>query len=294
MNMQMLSPTLSFSEFSLRLSLRERRILEHFSTSISVMGNRSMLKLIQLMLGKGFSREMMRQTEWNLREKAPYLPPIDDSSFSHYSIMMNIIIWNYREALKPSFQSDVRELITKYDSAILVIMETHISGDRAKEITNRLPFQGAIHTDTIGYARGMLLLWNVDEVEVSNLTSNEQEIHAIVKVNSSNLSWLFYAIYASRRYRERCLLWNNLSNVAQAHSLPWIIGGDFNEMLSSDDKFSGRPIIPTRALLFKECLDDYNMADLGFQGPRFIWTNKHDITSLIQDWIGFLPILLGV
>ena len=101
MNMQMLSPTLSFSEFSLRLSLRERRILEHFSTSISVMGNRSMLKLIQLMLGKGFSREMMRQTEWNLREKAPYLPPIDDSSFSHYSIMMNIIIWNYREALKP-------------------------------------------------------------------------------------------------------------------------------------------------------------------------------------------------
>ena len=67
-------------------------------------------------------------------------------------------------------------------------METHISGDRAKEITNRLSFQGAIHTDTIGYARGMLLLWNVDQVEVSNLTSNEQETHAIVKVNSSNLS----------------------------------------------------------------------------------------------------------
>ena len=197
--------------------------------------------------------------------------------------MMNIIIWDSRGALKPSFQSDVRELITKYDLAILVIMETHIGGDRAKEITDRLPFQGAIHTDMIGYVGGLWLLWNADQVEVSNLTSNEQEIHAIVKVNSSNLSWLFSAIYASPRFRERCLLWNNLSNVAQAHNLLWIIGGDFNELLSSDEKFSGRPIIPSRALLFKECLDDCNMADLGFQGPRFTWINKHDITSLIQE-----------
>ena len=66
---------------------------------------------------------------------------MDDSSFPYYSIMMNIIIWDSRGALKPSFQSDVRELITKYDLAILVIMETHIGGDRAKEITDRLPFQ---------------------------------------------------------------------------------------------------------------------------------------------------------
>ena len=86
----------------------------------------------------------MRRTRWNLREEAPYLPPIDDSFSFLYSIMMNIIIWNCRGTLKPSFQSDIRELIIKYDLAILVIMETHIGGDRAKEITDRLPFQGAI------------------------------------------------------------------------------------------------------------------------------------------------------
>lgn len=225
----------------------------------------------------------MRWTGWNLREEALYPLLANDCPLPHHSIMMNIIICNCRGALKPSLQSDVRELITNYDPAILVIMETRIGGDRAKEITNRLPFQEAIHTDTIGYARGLWLLWNADQVEVSNLTSTEQEIHAIVKVNSSNLNWLFSAIYASPRFRERCLLWNNLSNVAQARNLPWIIGGDFNEMLSSDDKFGGRPIVPSRALLFKECLDDCNMADIGFQGPRFTWTNKNGITSLIQD-----------
>ena len=185
--------------------------------------------------------------------------------------------------MKPSFQFDVRELITNYDPTILVIMETRIGSDKAKEITDRLPFQGAIHTDTIGYAGGLWLLWDTDRVEVSNLTGSKQEIHVIVKVISSNSNGLFFEIYASTPYREGCLLWNNLSNVAQYHNLPRIIGGDFNELLSSDDKFGGRPIILSRALLFKECLYIYNRTDLGFQGPRFTWTNKQDITSLIQE-----------
>lgn len=119
-------------------------------------------------------------------------------------------------------------------------------------------------------------------MEVTNLTGTEQEIHASVKVKSSNLYWLFTAVYASPRFRERRLLWNNLKYVSSIHNLPWIIASDFNELLSSEEKFGGRPMSLYRANLFKECLDSCNMADLGFQGPRFTWTNKQDITTLIQ------------
>ncbi|KAK9984648.1 hypothetical protein SO802_034173 [Lithocarpus litseifolius] len=55
---------------------------------------------------------------------------------------MNIVIWNCRGALKPSFQKHVRDLVALHDPAIFVVMETHIGGDRAKDITDRLPFQG--------------------------------------------------------------------------------------------------------------------------------------------------------
>ncbi|KAK9988333.1 hypothetical protein SO802_028572 [Lithocarpus litseifolius] len=79
------------------------------------------------------------------------------------------------------------------------------------------------------------------------------------------------------------MLWNNLSTVASTHNLPWIIAGDFNELLSSEDKLGGRPISLYKANIFKECLDACNMADLGFQGPRYTWTNKHDLCSLIQE-----------
>ena len=52
-------------------------------------------------------------------------------------------------------------------------METRIGGLRAKDITDRLPFDGAIHIDTIGYAEGLWLLWNSEVVEVTQLAKIE-------------------------------------------------------------------------------------------------------------------------
>ena len=57
-----------------------------------------------------------------------------------------------------------------------------LGGDRAREITDSLPFDGAFHTETIGYAGGLWVLWNVDRVELAMLLSTEQEIHVEVKV----------------------------------------------------------------------------------------------------------------
>ena len=155
---------------------------------------------------------------------------------------MNVIIWNYKGALKPTFLGYVRELIRIHNPTILVLMETKVGGEQAKEITDRLPFDGVIHTDTIGYAGGLWMLWNSDKVEVKPLSSTEQEIHAMVKVMNSNFSWLFTTIYASPRSVERHILWNNLNKVAELHDMPWVIAGDFDETLTTEDKFGGRAV----------------------------------------------------
>ena len=91
----------------------------------------------------------------------------------YLNLIMNVIIWNCRGALKPSFQNRIRDLVQSYNPAILVVMETRVGGDRAREITDRLSFDGAVHTDTIGYAGGLWVLWNSDRVEVSPLATTE-------------------------------------------------------------------------------------------------------------------------
>lgn len=106
-----------------------------------------------------------------------------------------------------------------------------------------------------------------------------------MKVTSSNFKFICIAIYTSLRFHERCILWNNLKNAANLHNKPWIIVGDFNEVLVEEDKFGGRMISANRSLIFKECLDFCNMVDLGFNGPYFTWTNLREIFDLVQERI---------
>lgn len=58
---------------------------------------------VMLMLGRGQMKEMVRKTRWNLMEEAKYLPPFDECPTPNHCLVMNIIAWNCRGALKPSF-----------------------------------------------------------------------------------------------------------------------------------------------------------------------------------------------
>ncbi|XP_030941902.1 uncharacterized protein LOC115966912 [Quercus lobata] len=176
-------------------------------------------------------------------------------------------------------------MVQKHNSAILVVMETRVRGNRAREITERLPFDGAIRSDVVGFAGGIWVLWNFDRVDVAHLASTKQEIHFTVKVRISNIIWLFSTVYASPRCAERHILWNNLMKVADLHNMPWVIAGDFNKPLVNDDKFGGRVVSVNISVLFKERLDKCNMIDIGFASLHYTWTNRREIQALIQERI---------
>ena len=122
--------------------------------------------------------------------------------------------------MKPSFQKHVGELVRIHNPVMMVILETRVGGDRAKGIIDRLPFDGSVHTDTVGYAGGFWMLWDSERVDVNLLANTEQEIHATVKVRNANSSWVFTTVYVSPRTDERHILWNNLIKTAELHDLP--------------------------------------------------------------------------
>ena len=93
---------------------------------------------------------MLEKIGWNSKKVVDLLPPHKECPTPNLSLIMNIIVWNSRGILKPNFQNHMRELARNHNLAILV-METRLGGARAKEITDRLPFDGAIHTETVGF-----------------------------------------------------------------------------------------------------------------------------------------------
>ena len=130
-----------------------------------------------LSLGRGQKTKVLEKIRWNLRKEAEVRPPFDECPTFNHQHIMNIIIWNSRGVLKPNFKTHIRELVQNHDLAIFVVMETKLGVDRIMEITDRLPFEGTIHTDTIGYVGGPWLLWSSDKVEIELLAKTKQEIH---------------------------------------------------------------------------------------------------------------------
>ena len=101
---------------------------------------------------------------------------------------MKIILWNCRGALNPHFHVTLNNLIHTHYPSIVIITETRMGRERDKDITNKLPFDGAIHADIIGYFGGIWVMWNLDVVEVTQLAKTKQEIHVMVKVRALNSS----------------------------------------------------------------------------------------------------------
>ena len=122
------------------------------------------------------------------------------------------------------------------------------------------------------------MLWNGSpSFKVEIITHSEYSIHALVKVSFPSLFFLLTTVYASPNFNKRKYFWNYLQNLANVVSLPWVLLGDFNDMILDDEKMGGLPVNRNHISAFRNCMDKCGLIDLGFEGPYFTWTNKSPV-----------------
>ena len=192
--------------------------------------------------------------------------------------LMKMIAWNYQGAGSITFRNHAYELQRRHRPNILIIIEPRIAKAKAQAVINTFPYTHSRHVDPTGFSGGIWMLWNESpSFKVEIITHSEYSIHALVKVSSPSLSFLLTAVYASSNFNKRKIFWDYLQNLVAIVSLPWVLLGDFNDMLSDDEKMGGLPVNRHRITTFRNCMDKYGLMDLGFQGPRFTWTTKSPI-----------------
>lgn len=84
----------------------------------------------------------------------------------------------------------------------MAVQEPRCSGTRAIATIKKLGFKYHIISDARGFAGGIWILWNSDDVHLSPLVLHEQFIHVEVKVKDE-APWFLSAIYASLRESSR-------------------------------------------------------------------------------------------
>ncbi|GKV21679.1 hypothetical protein SLEP1_g31635 [Rubroshorea leprosula] len=200
--------------------------------------------------------------------------------------MVKIISWNYRGAAKHNCHSSAMDLKRTHNPAIMLVVETKLSGEDARSQVASLGFAKSFVVNSNGLAGGLWLLWDDAAVVVDIVSYSDQAIHAIIKVcnnPSFPIDWFLSGIYGRPQIATRALLWNELSTIAENISMPWMMIGDFNDVLDQSEKFGGNRICQARFRAYLECMNNCNMIDLGFVGNRFTWINMRFSHQLIRE-----------
>ncbi|KAK3230442.1 hypothetical protein Dsin_002323 [Dipteronia sinensis] len=111
---------------------------------------------------------------------------------------------------------------------------------------------------------GFVFLWT-NEVSIDLLSNSN--FHIDVKVVShATKVWRFTGFYGNPTPDQRHHGWNLLRRLAGLSRLPWLCVGDFNEIISDEEKKGGLPRVKRLMEDFRCALDSRELEDMGFQG----------------------------
>lgn len=89
-----------------------------------------------------------------------------------YQHSTNSIMWNMRVTGSPQFKNHLLNHVNNYELGIVILVETKISGDRARAICESLPFNNFKIVDPKGFKGGICVLWDDAQVQLEYISSS--------------------------------------------------------------------------------------------------------------------------
>uniref|UniRef100_A0A803NEW3 Uncharacterized protein n=1 Tax=Chenopodium quinoa TaxID=63459 RepID=A0A803NEW3_CHEQI len=100
-------------------------------------------------------------------------------NFPMFNMSLKIMIWNVQGI--GNKLAVLRELIRINDPSILALVETHISGEQAQKICDRIGFSGQFRVEAQGFSGGIWLFLRQELIEVTVLDNQSQHITVEIK-----------------------------------------------------------------------------------------------------------------
>lgn len=192
-------------------------------------------------------------------------------TFPQLILMIKAIFWNARGAGNDRFKAAVADMVKLNKIDILAICEPKVQFCKASDTLMQLGFTDYKIIEANGFSGVLWLLWNNNKFTVDVLDAAFQAIS--LKVTIPGLAtWILTVLYASPNCSLRNNLWCYLENLFSMHRFPWILIGDYNELVAAVDKSFGS--LSGRFGGLKRWVERNALIDLGFKGSRFTWTNN--------------------
>ena len=198
---------------------------------------------------------------------------------------MTIFFWNIRGLNSRSRQRVVRSWVASNKLLVGGLLETHVAEENAASVlASTLP---GWRMDSNYCCSDLGRIWLVWDPSVSVLVFKklEQMVLCSVKLPGTFRSFAVALVYGKNNEVERRVLWDEMSQLSITSPLsrtPWVLLGDFNQILNTAEHFSVSPSsYSVRGLEdLQDCLRDSELDDLSSRGVFYTWSN-HQLNNPI-------------
>ncbi|XP_022847501.1 uncharacterized protein LOC111370020 [Olea europaea var. sylvestris] len=204
---------------------------------------------------------------------------------------MKLAFWNIRGMNSPLKQNGIREFIKQRCIDIMGILETKLGDQKLMRIL-RNKFDGFMYVNNFGTHRAgrILILWNPSKAFLDVMEVYPQIIHCKATCKVTSYTFLVSFVYGFHTVVNRRPLWNNIMEFNASISSPWLILGDYNNVLKFDEKCNGADVTPYEIKDLKNCCLHEGLMDMWSIGCYYTWTdgsvwNKIDRAMINDIWV---------
>ncbi|XP_072078147.1 uncharacterized protein [Arachis hypogaea] len=165
-------------------------------------------------------------------------------------------------------------------------METRKKAYEFSRLRRREGLENVIGVDCEGEERSRsgglaVLTGNTILAEIASMSQNH--IDMIINTKENNDKWRATGFYGCPEAANKHKSWELFNSLSHAYNMPWMIFGDFNQVLQQGDKHGGLPVTYTQTRGFQEALQINELLDLEFVGHAFTWSNNQGGNSNVQE-----------
>ena len=119
-----------------------------------------------------------------------------------------------------------------------------------------------------------MIIWKADKVDLQIRESSDQVIHCLATCKVTNVKFASSFVYAYNTIVGRRPLWANLDRFSESLSNAWLVLGDFNNVLKTDERSNGQQATPYEIRDFQQCYNKLGLVDTVYSGTFLTWTNN--------------------
>ncbi|KAL4367600.1 hypothetical protein GQ457_05G015000 [Hibiscus cannabinus] len=195
---------------------------------------------------------------------------------------MKIICWNCQGLGQSRAVRSLCSVVIRLCPDVIFLSDSRLSRSGSDKLRLNLEMFGSFSVDYSNTCSGLLILWN-NKITLDLLSYSDR--HIDVCLSHSSVQFRFTGLYGYANANLKYKTWELIDRLRSVSTLPWLLGGDFNEILHDNEKQGGRRRNPTFISNFRDCLSRNEIFDCKPSHGWFTWTytTRFNPSSVIRE-----------